>query len=222
MVKKSIFLILVLFLSRSFSQDTILVSLEERGNCSLPADLIYFKIDLSEEDAKAEIVFENHKTKLYILTKVLNEMQIPDSIIHFSLFKINKSQSRRDQKKLYRTHQKVTLILKEYDEYDQLQIKLIKSGFDNFSASFQSSEVEYGYDLATIDAMNKIRRQIKMLVKELNKKRSKITNINIKRKYNPQGEVFEFFSSSNSQKTLEKIPQKILFEIYIKAEVIIY
>lgn len=216
-----IIVINILFLSNLFSQDTISVSIEEQGNSVLPADKILFEITINEERENPDEAFENHKSKIKILSDLLNDLQIPDSVIYFSLFRINKSNSRGDRTRNFRTYQKVNLVLRNFNIYDKLQIQLISKGFDNFSAQFISSNNKYGFELATSDALDAIRDQIDAIIKNLSKRKYKITAIDVKRKTSQIQEVFSFFANGTQTKTFEEIPQNVKFEIIlvVKAQI---
>ena len=113
-MKNKILAIISIFLfcsSLIYSQDHIIVTINSKGNSSLPADRIHFRIDLSIENDEYQMAFNTHKKQLEELTDILNQFNIPDSTIKFSLFHINKNtiRNRTNSGKLYRTNQRVFL-----------------------------------------------------------------------------------------------------------------
>ncbi len=213
-----IFTLILLSSSVIHSQDPVIVSVNSKGESSIPADRIHFKINLSVEHDEYQMAFNIHKKQMEELTSILNQFNFPDSTINFSLFHINK-QSRRvrtNSDKLYRTNQRVSLILTDINKYEELQYTLISKGIDSFSSNFFSSKSSIGIELATKNAIQLSERKIKTIVNELGKATFTILEIEVGQRYrSTSSEVFEF-SSTVSKDSIEKIPQLVNYKVEVR------
>jgi len=213
-----IFTFILIFYSILYSQDPIIVSINSKGVSSIPADRINFKINLSIEHNEYQTAFNNHKKQMKVLTDILNQFSFPDSTIKFSLFYINK-RTRRDRTNsdyLYRTNQKVTLIITDFNKYEELQFALITKGIDSFSAKFFSSKSYIGIEQATQNAIRVSEQKMRTIAEELGKENYTILEIEVGQKSgSTSGEVYEF-SSSKSRDTIEKIPQLVNYVVEVR------
>ena len=222
-MKNKILAIISIFLfcsSLIYSQDHIIVTINSKGNSSLPADRIHFRIDLSIENDEYQMAFNTHKKQLEELTDILNQFNIPDSTIKFSLFHINKNtiRNRTNSGKLYRTNQRVFLSLTDITKYEDLQYALISKGIDSFSAKYVSSKSSTGIELATKNAIQDSEDKIRTIVEELGKAKFTILEIEVGQQIiNTTGEIFEF-SSSQVRDKIEEIPQFVNYQIEISVK----
>jgi len=213
--------ILILFLSITifsaiYPNDNIEVTIECRGIGSIIADRIIFEINLRLQEDEYRLAFENHKQKMQELTEILNDYNIADSVIHFSLFSIHKGIDRTDRREVFTTDQRVTVLVSDFIVYEKLQMSLISKGFYDFSTKFSASKPDIGKRKAIKNAIFSAEQQIAEIAKGLNKKGYKIVNIKLKEDFRPlPGEVIEF-SVDWSRESLEKIPQKINYVVELE------
>ncbi len=108
---------------------------------SVKADLIIFQISISEENSSPEEAYRIHKEKESKLADLIKNSGIADSSVSYSLLSISKSRMK-NKEELYRTNQKIKLVLHNFDQYEKLQIKLLKNGINEFRSTFSSTKIE--------------------------------------------------------------------------------
>lgn len=144
--------------SERVSSDYQTISVNATGEVQAPADIIQLQVAISIYNQSAREAFNRHKQQESFLTDLLIDEGIDDENIRVQPVSINpgRSSSNRDG---YETRQQVLVQLTDIEQFQTIQLILIENGFDNFSGSFSSSEM----DTAQEDA-------VKLAVEEAGKK----------------------------------------------------
>lgn len=178
----TLFLFLLLFVAQTGITQDNLISISTYGIVELPADIIQFNINLNAEADSPEKVYELHKKREKVLVRALGKHQIREEDIRFQPIAIQKVRTGQynspgNEIALYRTDQQVSLRMSDFGAYEQIQITLIKNGFDSFNGSFSSSELEEGQDEALRKAVRNAREKAELIANEAGEKLGSIKQI---------------------------------------------
>lgn len=123
----------------------------------LPADLIQFNITLNAEADTPQEAYANHQKLEGVLVALFEKYDIKEEDIQFEPIAINDYLDRSDEgdKTTYQTRQMVQVSFSNFDIYEEIQIALIKNGFDNFNGYFMTTKKEDGVDKALRKAIEK-------------------------------------------------------------------
>ena len=135
-------LIIILFFALPLfgaEYDTPYITVDATATVKIPANLIYFQVTLQFENPDAQEAFEMHQAQEHQLVALIDSFAVPDSLIHYSLFHIQKKHDRRADKVYFQTRQYANVRLPDVKEYDRFQLALIRHGFTDFSAGFSST-----------------------------------------------------------------------------------
>lgn len=150
-------------LTEKLQNSVITVSAE--GEAFYPADIIILQISMQAIADSPGSAFEKHKQLEETVIDLINGFGIRDTSIVFEPFRINRT--RNNQEFEYRTNQMVQLTLRNFDIYEEIQVTLIENGFDNFQATFQSSENEKGDRESLANALETANRKAELIASEL-------------------------------------------------------
>jgi len=150
-------------LTEKLQNSVITVSAE--GEAFYPADIITLQISMQVIADSPGSAFEKHKQLEETVMDLIDGFGIRDTSIVFEPFRINRV--RNNQEFEYRTSQLVQLTLRDFDVYEKIQVTLIESGFDNFQATFQSSENEKGDRASLTNALENAKRKAELIATEL-------------------------------------------------------
>jgi len=131
-------LLLLLFsYSSLYAQDKITV--DATGEIRIPADRVILQIRISATAETPDEAFREHKRQEEILAKLIQEYHLEEELSSFEPVTIG-SRSIRDGRQFV-TSQSVRLTLIEFTLFEEIQLILIRNGFENFSGNFTSSEL---------------------------------------------------------------------------------
>jgi len=189
---KILFLILTIHLTVSSSiahsaerqtsdQTTILI--DATGEYHSPADIIYFNINLNRFSEDAEIAFDDHKQ----LERYLTDFLIKKGFIHddINANPVSISPRRYSNERGFETSQRISVKLTDISQFEQMQVELIKNGFDNFSGSFSTSMQKEAREKALEDAVIKARGSAEILAVASGKKVGDVLSIEYTSSYGP-------------------------------------
>ncbi|WP_128544366.1 SIMPL domain-containing protein [Larkinella soli] len=136
----------------------------------LPADEVKVTVTLQFSDPNdARRAYESHRNAEKRLVQLLREFRIVEKDIRYSLLTVQKSENifgpegkRRDE---IVTNQQVFFKLNDLKRYPDLQLALIGSGFNRFSAAFSSSKAEESKNDALDKAVEVARRKAVVMAK---------------------------------------------------------
>lgn len=178
------------------SQDTYRqnqLKIDAEGTVNVVADLVMFRVNITQTGANPKEAFDRHKEQESFLTNLLMEESIPDSNITAN--PINISDVRRGNQVMnYQTRQSVLIRLDDIDRFEAIQLTLIENGFVNFSGSFASTETESAKYEALKRAVENARGAAELLAESMGGEIRRITHIN----YSSRGD----FRARSSEVTL--------------------
>ncbi len=117
------------------------ITISSVGEAVVPADIAYLTINIGVSNPDAERAFELHKERESFLASLLTEMDFEDDKISYEPISIRPDR-QRDGAIHTATNQRIQLELENFDQLSELQIELISNGFDNFSGSLASTQIE--------------------------------------------------------------------------------
>lgn len=151
------------------------ITIDASGEVFAPADEIIFNITINRIDEEASQAFANHKNLEQLLTELINEQNIDEEYVN--AYPISISPRRHLQNPGFETRQNVSIRLQDLDQFESMQITLIENGFDNFSASFSTSEVEQAREEALGKAVENARDKAMTLARAAGVELGSVYNI---------------------------------------------
>ncbi|SHF41690.1 Uncharacterized conserved protein YggE, contains kinase-interacting SIMPL domain [Fodinibius roseus] len=203
---RTLSLLLALFLVTGAiqAQDNA-ISIHSSASVELPADRIAFNINLNAEATNPQEAFDLHKEREEVLLELLKKHQIEEENIDFEPIAISRTNvHRQDQESRIRTRQSVTLTLSDFDRYEEIQVALIESGYDEFNGNFVSSKAESGKDEALRQALKTAREKAELIAKESDLQLDGIQSIDFSYNQSPPRPMMEMaaFQQDRSQSSL--------------------
>jgi uncharacterized protein YggE len=200
------------------------------GDVDLPADRVAIHVNINASDeSKPAKAYDRHLELELKLVKLLQEFQIPDTDITYSLLTIGRQSyyDDHDQKSVIGTSQSVSIHLDSISRYTELQLKLISAGFQNVSANYFSSEAKAGEKVAMKRAIQRAKEKAAILASESGRKLGKILRVSDTEETEPR--LSESYRMNSDEiklqagvvSSLSQIPQvvkvhaqvKVLFEL---------
>lgn len=155
------------------------ISVDAVGEVQIAADLIHFRVNITQFKKDAREAFEIHKEQEQYLTELLLEEGIADSNITANPISISHiSRYNNTGESGYETQQQVLISLDDVTQFESMQIKLIENGFTNFSGSFASTQIEEASDEALRKAVHEAREKAEILAEAAGKTITDVLTIN--------------------------------------------
>lgn len=178
----TITIFLMLPLAESVAQsmdDDSRITVDAVGEVQIPADLIHFRVNITQFNQDARKAFEVHKEQEKYLTDLLLEEGIADSNITANPISISHIRRYENTSESgYESQQQVLISLDDVSQFESMQIKLIENGFTNFSGSFASSNLEEASDKALTKAVEEARGKAQILAMAAGKEITDVLTIN--------------------------------------------
>ncbi len=137
----------------------------------LPADLIQFNILINTQGDSLQAVYEEHQQMEQALVSLLEQYDISEENIQFEPLSVSEYQDRDMSeggivKTFYRTRQQVHVTFNDFEIYEEIQIALIKNGFDEFSGDFLATGNEEGMKEALRKTIQKAKETAQLMAAE--------------------------------------------------------
>lgn len=174
-----VFLLFIASISTSYGQtgnSTGTITIDATGEESVPADRIFFQININRYHEDATVAFEEHKKLEQFLTELILDQNIPEEQINTT--PVNISPRRHSSQQGFETRQTVTLRLDDLTRFESMQVTLIENGFDTFSAHFTTSDEEPAREKALKRAVANARHKAEILAESSGKKLGGVDHIN--------------------------------------------
>ncbi|HEX6981232.1 MAG TPA: SIMPL domain-containing protein [Balneolaceae bacterium] len=176
-----IILLSFLFLTGGTEPEERVLSISVEEQVEVPADIIQFNINLNAEAETPQAAYQLHNKREEVLVNLLEKYDIAEEDIDYQPISIHKTNDYRrseNEKPTYQTRQSVSLILKDFEVYEQLQIGLIENGFDNFGGTFMSTKAETGKSKALQKAIQTAKEKAQLIAEEAGLQLGNILRIN--------------------------------------------
>jgi uncharacterized protein len=167
--------------NESRSGDSMVI--DATGEFMAPADRIVFNVNLTRFHENAETAFEEHKQLERFLTDLLLEKGIDRDNITAQPISI--SSRRYSNERGFETRQSVSIVLEEITEFEEMQITLIRNGFDNFSGRFTTSKEKEAREEALKSAVEQARRSAEILAGATGRRVGPVQSIEYTTSYGP-------------------------------------
>jgi uncharacterized protein YggE len=175
-----VLLSLLFFTGNTDPEDHVLsISVEEQ--VEMPADIIQFNINLNAEAETPQAAYQLHNKREEVLVNLLEKYDIAEEDIIYqpiSIHKTNDYRREENEKTTYQTRQSVSLTIKDFKIYEQIQIGLIENGFDTFSGLFMSTKAELGKKQALKKAIQAAKEKAQLIAEEAGLQLGDILRIN--------------------------------------------
>ena len=187
MKKTTIYLALVSFFlfctsTNAFAQsgtDDSQITVSATGEAYVTADLIQFRVNITQFNKDAREAFSIHKEQEQFLTELLLEEGVADSNITANPISISHIRRYENTSESgYETQQQVLIVLEDVSQFESMQIKLIENGFTNFSGSFSAKNLSDASDTALQNAVEEARRKAELLAEAAGKEIIDVLTIN--------------------------------------------
>jgi len=144
------------------------INITKTAEVQLPADLIQFNITLNAKEDTPQEAYKKHQELEKVLVSLLEKYDIKEQDIRFEPIAISQYRERTDQghKEGYQTRQKVQVTFSDFDIYEEIQVALIKNGFDNFNGSFLTTKKEKGMEKALRQAIDQAKTTAEMMAEQ--------------------------------------------------------
>lgn len=165
--------------SAQTAADDSQITVSATGEAYVTADLIQFRVNITQFNQDARQAFENHKEQESFLTELLLEEGVADSNITanpISISYINRYNNTGERG--YETQQHIMIVLDDVSQFESMQIKLIENGFTNFSGSFTAKNLADASDEALRSAVEEARRKAELLADAAGKEITDVITIN--------------------------------------------
>lgn len=195
----SLFLALFLLSASTQAQENA-ISINSSATVEIPADRIAFNINLNAEAKTPQEAYDLHQKREEVLLELLKKHQIDEDDINFVPIAISRiNVHREDQEPSIRTRQSVILTLSDFDQYEDIQIALIESGYDEFNGNFVSSEAESGKDEALKQALKTAREKAELIAKESGLQLDSVKSIDFSYNQSPPRPMMEMAAFQQDQ-----------------------
>lgn len=173
---------LLIFFSSSIAQvsdDSSQITVDATGEVQVRADLIQFRVNITQFNTDARQAFQIHKEQEEYLTELLLEEGIDDSSITANPISISHIRRYNNTGESgYETSQQVTIVMEDVTQFESMQIKLIENGFTNFSGSFTSTQITDASNKALKHAFEQARMKAEILAEAAGKQITDVITIN--------------------------------------------
>lgn len=166
-MKSFSFLILLLLATSAAMAQPSSVTIDAAGEVQLPADLIFFEINITVTDSSPQTVFQKHKEREAALAGLIRKKGIETENLRFQPMSIRAVRNQREVLE-YGSNQHVRLTLADFELFEDMQVYLIENGFDSFSGQFSSTKLEEGEVKALELAMENARNKAEIIASSLN------------------------------------------------------
>lgn len=173
---------LLIFFSSSIAQvsdDSSQITVDATGEVQVRADLIQFRVNITQFNRDARQAFQIHKEQEEYLTELLLEEGIADSSITANPISISHIRRYNNTGESgYETSQQVMIVMEDVTQFESMQIKLIENGFTNFSGSFTSTQITDASNEALKHAFEQARIKAEILAEAAGKEITDVITIN--------------------------------------------
>lgn len=176
-MKSILFLMLLLFPAADLTAQTR-ITVDATGEVHLPADLVEMRINLTATASSAAEAFEEHKRQEEYLAGLIRRMNLDESLLSHQPIGISGRPTRDGTARQFTTTQTVHLSLKDFPRYEELQLRLIENGFENFSGQFSSTGIEEGKRKALKLALDSAREKADLIAVKIGKKVKGVESVN--------------------------------------------
>jgi len=176
------------------------VKVQTYSAIKVPADEIIFSINLNVTKQNAQEAYDFHKNKEKDLIPLFKKFEIPDSSVTYSLLNISKARNYKKQKQYFQTRQGINVTLNNIQKYEAFQIALLSNGFNDFRATFSSSQRKKALDDLSIRALEQAKKEAQIIADNLGKKLGEILEVVTQRsRQRPtRGEAVSFLKATTS------------------------
>lgn len=188
------------------------LTITSNGEAMAPADIASMSINISINHENAARAFELHRERESFLAELLKELEFEDEQINYRPVTVRPNR-QRDGDIHSSTTQQIRLQLNDIEMLGQLQVKLIQNGFDNFSGSLSSTQLEEASDEALRQAVDNAQKDAEILAMAAGRKLGSIISIGHRSDHNFRpaalGGAFEVRAMSDAGPSIQNFSQTV-------------
>ena len=150
------------------------------ASIDVPADRVMLKLTITFEDRlDGQKAYAQHKEQETKLLNLLKELNVPDSLITYSLLNISTRMeySSHPPIKVFQTSQTVSIILTDLSKLPSFQLSLISNGYTSFEGSFESSKAPGAVKEALSKAVLQAKTKAEIMANAAGRKIKKVSKI---------------------------------------------
>ncbi|NCS90060.1 MAG: hypothetical protein AUK34_07505 [Ignavibacteria bacterium CG2_30_36_16] len=150
------------------------------ASIEVPADRVMLKLTITFEDRiDGQKAYTQHKEQELKLLNFLKELNIPDSLVTYSLLNISTrfEYPSSQQIKIFQTSQTVSIILTDLSKLPSFQLSLISNGYTSFEGSFESSKSPGAVKEALSKAVQQAKIKAEIMANAAGRKIKKVSKI---------------------------------------------
>ena len=163
------------------SSEQSIIKIQTYASIRVPADEIIFTINLSASEKDAQKAYEKHQTQEEDLLSLLQRLNVPDSLVTYSLMDISRDYRARKDEIFFRTRQNINVKLRDIKQYEPFQIALLSNGINDFRATFSSSQHAKAMDEVPLKGLEQAKKEAQIIANELGRKLGKILEVSTQR-----------------------------------------
>ncbi len=213
-MKKYVFIFITVFSITFFSQNnnSTIFKVMAQSEISVKADLIIFRIIISEENPDPEKAYKIHKEKERKLAELIHNLGINDSCVSYSLLSISKIRFQKNDN--YKTQQTINLKLRDFDLYEKTQIELLKNNINEFRSAFSSTKIDKIRAEGIRELVQSAKKEAEIYAENLGLKVGDVIEIDTKTR-NIRGNQGVFFrAKQNTDYSLSEFPRSYTVKLF--------
>lgn len=181
------------------------------GQVEVPADLIHFRITVNARADTPRKAYELHKQRENRLVELLQRFEVAEEEIRYQPVSINRYSNRGDDIPPIETRQQVTLILRDFEVFERIQVGLIEAGFDQFGGEYTSSRLDSARDEALGKAVDTAREKARLIADRAGLELGEIGEINYgETQLAPRQEMARMSADAPSGGGLDRYAQSVV------------
>jgi uncharacterized protein YggE len=204
------------FLSIFAQSNETIYTAEVRSSVQAPADKISFRISIALNNTDPELLLKQHDETEQKLLALLEQLNIPDSTIKFSLLNVRKAKTKKDDFRI-ESRQSVIFNITDFSKYFDVQIGLLNIGIQTFQPVFSTTHIEDAKKRGVKKALESAQKEAELYAENLNMRVSRVIEIESRVSDDfPYGGA-TYLQSGTSKKLLD-IPQQINVQSSVKVK----
>lgn len=152
------------------------VTIQSTGVVTIPAEFIRFRVNLNVFSKNLNDAFDQHKEQEAYLAKLIKENSFNDGELIFNPINISATRNRSSGDG-FSTQQIVVFSVTDFDLFEEIQRKLIESGFTNLNGNFGANQTEEIHDKALRKAMENARDKAEIIAASAGKKLGDVLSV---------------------------------------------
>jgi uncharacterized protein YggE len=219
-MKKKILLIFLL-LTAALSAQTInksFIIIDASSKVETPANEIILSVSLEKTDTDAMKAYDGVKQQEKKFVPLLSRLNIPDSVISYSLIQVHPAGGYNGRPVQYTAREMVMFKLKDFKQYEPLQMAILTAGIISFNATFSASDVEEAMKKGFEEALENAKHDALIISDKLGRKLGRVLEVDSGNKNYLLDSPMRVLYSTGAERKLTDIPQMVTLTTKLKVK----